>query len=65
MAKATITFTDNDDGTINIKLTFDPELDLTTDTASAAQLMAFSAMNYTIGAGDVMDDDDMLVDDAS
>ncbi len=41
-AKATLTFTDKPDGTVNVDVQFDPEV--TDKTKSAAQFMAIRAL---------------------
>lgn len=43
MAKATVTFEDNDDGTVSVAIEFDPEVHAD-DEMTPAQYMAFRAL---------------------
>lgn len=53
MATATIIFTDeDDDGTVDVKITFDPAVSRSTDTLTPAQHLAFLALQAAHKGGD-------------
>ncbi len=57
MSKATITISDNDDDTVNIKCTFKPDIVLASE-GTPAQLMAFRVMHMLNDDPDRIRDDD-------
>lgn len=57
MAKATITVEDNDDQTMSVTATFEPDLVLAED-ATPAQSMAFRVMSMLNGDPDRIADDE-------